>query len=174
MSGISGRVETAINRDTTPGAKRKIQRSLQNHTPTEPDLVPQVSGGGDPNKNNLGYARKRKRGSKVNCCKTEIKATPGMQECIHFLSQSVGKDESILRQELESFPHKDKLKQLLNHMMSTGMGGWRDNGLYLVSESGRCASKGLWNLVDGKLVLKDSKTCPCFDIDKIWRVRSLI
>jgi hypothetical protein len=144
----------------------KIQKGLQQHLPTDPKEIgeePLTKRG--PNNS--------PDGRKSMTCATE-KATPEMQECMHFLSNSIGKDESIIKQELDQFPHRDKLKQLLGHMMSASLGGWKDNGLYLVNESGNCASKRHWDIKDGKLILKDSQTKPDFDIDKLWKVRSLI
>jgi hypothetical protein len=139
----------------------KIQKGLQQHRPTDPKEIgeePFTKRGANNDPRNEGMSR----------------ATPEMQECMHFLSNSIGKDESTLKQELDQFPHRDKLKQLLGHMMSASLGGWKDNGLYLVNESGNCASKRHWDIKDGKLILKDNQTKPNFDIDKLWRIRSLI
>jgi hypothetical protein len=149
------------------GPVDRLQKGLRKHKPTDAKEVAEtpITPRG---------ARNSPDGRKSMNCSTEFKATPEMQECIHFLSRSVGKDDSTIKQELDAFQHKDKLKQLLGHMMSASLGGWKDNGLYLVSESGNCASKRFWDVNNGKLVFRGNNVCPDFDIDKLWRVRSLI
>ncbi len=120
----------------------------------------------DPSKSIAFKAAQRRRKPKI---------TPEMSECLSFLTSTVGKPESEIKRLIKEFPLKDKLLQLVDHMIATGLGGWRKDGKHLVNESGHIASLENWEVtLGGHLKPIGGKEQVSFDVDKLLFFRGCV
>jgi len=166
---VGARDIAGIQKPTIPGAiKRVVAAGGGVAPPNKPAEVTRRHGkfndpsGSSKFKKNMRMRRKVKE------------VTPEMHECLSFLTSTVGKPEQEIRQLIKDFPLKDKLLQLVDHIIATGMGGWKQSGKILVNESGHEASLENWELVRGGRIKPLGYEKPYhYDVDKLLKIRSV-
>ena len=157
-----GKIARKFNK---PGEELNAQLKLQK--PKDPMTSATATRGkrNDPSAS-IGFKaamRKKRRHPQV---------TKEMADCLNLLTSTVGKPESEIKQLVRDFPLKDKLLQLVDHMIATGLGGWRQSGRHLVNETGHHASPENWELTIGGHLKPIGKQEPAgFDIDKLLVLR---
>ncbi len=166
--------EKVVTEREAPGhAIDGIQRALRKHIKS-PNPVP------DKDKTITRNAH-RKTGSRYSPGrqfkphnKGEIKENDYSKELIaalKFLKDSLTKSGVELKVALENFPHKKELFYLVDHLISTGMGGWKATRLFLVNETGHRASHNNWELLkNGRLSPKNGAYIQ-YDNDWLFNIR---
>lgn len=154
-------------RDIEDKKKRDIRRKLQ-----VPDERPSIS------KKPGDKVRSRGTGN-INRHKSHHKypwredVTTDVKECVKFLIGNLNKPDTELRDAVEKFPHRVRLFQLVDHLIATSLGGWKQEGKKLVNESGYEASINNWILTDcGKLKPINSNR-RILDVDKLYELRGI-
>jgi len=154
-------------RDIEDKKKREIRRKLQ-AMEERPDIAKKP---GD---------KIRSRGtSNINRQKSHHKypwredITTDVKECVKFLVSNMNKPDVELRDAVEKFPHRVRLFQLVDHLIATSLGGWKQEGRKLVNESGYEASTDNWELIDcGKLKPIHSNR-RILNVDKLYELRGI-
>lgn len=122
-------------------------------------VVPKKTGNNDPTRG----GKQEKRYSKE------------MEESILFLHTAMTK--KITQEEVNKFPQKVLLLELVNHLIAVGLGGWREEKdqegkLRFINESGHVASPRLWKLTkDGKL--QCGRRAAEWKLDRLFEIREM-
>lgn len=98
----------------------------------------------------------------------------GIKSAVIFLSENITKKDSALVGSVKSFDNRDVLLKIVNHLIATRLGGWRQEGKWFVNESGSIASSRNWTInEEGRLVPKGKSAPVDYSIDWLYEVRSI-
>ncbi len=156
----------AVNESTPKSTRERVLRHIRVENPASGKgkqmvgrVVPKKTGNNDPSRG----GKQEKRYSK------------GMKESIMFLHKAMTK--KVTQEEINEFPQKALLSELVNHLIAVGLGGWReekdDEGkLRFINESGHVASPRLWKLTkEGKL--QSGRRVANWNLDKLFEIREM-
>ena len=89
-----------------------------------------------------------------------------IKETTSFISDNLLKNGLELKGRIQSFPCKDVLLAIVDHMIATRLGGWKLSEGKYINESGREASLKNWQLGrNGKLIPHGKKQPAEYEID---------
>jgi hypothetical protein len=171
--GPSGRASWGVKgktqRQQTPNIHTDVQDAVKVSIPTQGSVAKAAitpRGDTDPRSPKFDATQRKRRKAHV---------TKEMTDCLNFLTSTVGKSETEIKNLIKDFPLKNKLLQLVDHMIATGLGGWRKDGRQLVNETGHKASLENWELTRGghlKPVGQEQQVS--FNVDKLLVIRECI
>ena len=92
-----------------------------------------------------------------------------VDECLLFLSDNINEECDVISAKFKNFEHKDQLREMINHLLITNMGGWYKEENCLMHISGRMALCEHWDVTDDGHLCAKGKKYRQIDSDKLYK-----
>jgi hypothetical protein len=139
-------------------------RDDENRKPTiDPTgrITPKKTGNTDPTRR--GQQKRSTKHLNLSC---------DLDRSLRFVAINMKHTGEELQEAVQAFPYKERLFDLVSHMVAVSMGGWKKEGGRFINESGREASPADWNLRKDGHLTPLTKTKPVrYNVDWLLEVR---
>jgi hypothetical protein len=174
LRGVKERQREIVTPEITRPETIKPERPMPTHRTAR-----LKKGNHDPGKNgDRSYLQGKRKGeapprAPQKETRSRLQRNESLQKAVFFLKDNINKKGKELEEAVKGFQHPKVLFKVINHLIATSLGGWKDEGNCLVNESGRVASKKLWNLRNGRLLVRGAKKPPEINISWLLEAREL-
>jgi len=91
------------------------------------------------------------------------------EECLLFLSENIHEECNSITDKFKMFEYKDELRNMINHLLVTNMGGWSKGDDSYIHVSGKVALCEHWDITDDGHLCAKGKGFKQIDSDKLYK-----